>query len=678
MIMSRHVSVSGSIIDEFQLAITQVELRDQLSQPFVAQVELVSQQYHTDFNRLLGQALTLTFHLHHGHKKYLNGLVTQFRYQHHQGQYYTYLARLEPALALLAYQSDHRIFQNLSVPDIVNTLFKEHGFSAELRFVEQYPPRVYCVQYRESQLHFIHRLLEEEGIYYSFIHSADKHQLVLYDYNGKHDFLPAHQQLRYDPYTRETPQPTYRVNAWHPQLSIQTGSYSLKDYNYKAPQLQLNAISQEPRPFAHGDYERYDYQGPEHYTAQGHGDRYATIRLQEQQCQVSRVFAQSNSSGVEVGHLLRLTEHPNQGQNQDYLILENHLQVKLTGYQSGGGDTDLEIINHFTALPDSDQYRPLRRSPKQRVTGPQTAVVVGPPGEEIYTDQYGRVKCQFHWDRRGKSNENSSCWIRVSHNWGGGGWGHIAIPRIGHEVVVDFLEGDPDQPIITGRTYNGNNQSTYKLPEHKTRMTVRSDTHKGEGFNELRFEDEAGQEEIYIHAQKDHNTKIENHRSERVNSNKVESVGHNKGSEIGNNLIQVVDGNMELRVGPGNSGTFTPASAEREPQGIPMVPERLGEPAVAEKGVGDLLLAVEKNKVQTVGENHDEVVGGDKRSQVQKNYSLDVYETIEINAGNKMVLNCGRSRIVLNADGTITFNGRQISQVGDSKIEILSDIVKVN
>ncbi|MBL8562065.1 MAG: hypothetical protein JNN06_07265, partial [Gemmobacter sp.] len=257
------------------------------------------------------------------------------------------------------------------------------------------------------------------------------------------------------------------------------------------------------------------------------------------------------------------------------------------------------------------------------------------------------------------------------------GWGGMVIPRIGMEVVVEFLDGDPDQPLVTGCVYNAANMPPYDLPANKTRSTFKTKTHQGRGFNELRFEDEKGKEEIFVHGQKDRNTKIENNQSERVNVNKVESVGHNKASEIENNLLQVVDGNMELRVGPGNRNSITPAGAKDYPEGLPRIPDRFG-PAGSEPGTGDLMISVEQNKLQTVGANHDEAVKGNKVSDVKKNYDLTVGKEIVIDAGDRITLICGQTRIVMEDNGVITVNAKKIHVTADALITLLADLVKIN
>ena len=636
--MSRFIELNQKLTGRFDFHVLQVDITEALSQPFIGKVTLISQHGYSDFSDIVGQELALTFSLENNEKRYLHGIIQQLTYQHHQGRFHYYEATVVPRLALLNYQTDCRIFQNISVPDIVNTILKEHGYSAEYRLIGSYAPRVYCTQYRESQLDFIQRLLAEEGIYYSFIHSDTDHQLVLYDYNGNHDSLPVHPSLVYAPSSENAPREDYCVQSWQPNFSLQTGAYHLRDYNYKQPGSAMDAIIKEPDIPEHGHYQRYDFAGPEQYVNQDAGSRYATVRLEEQQCQVQRIEARANTAGLQPGYLWRLDLHPNIDQNQEYLILSTHLRAKVSDHDSGSVDGQVETSTTFVVLPDTRQYRPAYAPHKKLVAGPQTAVVVGPEGEEIYTDEYGRVKCQFHWDRLGQQNQDSSCWIRVSQNWGGAGWGHIAIPRIGQEVIVDFLEGDPDQPIITGRTYNGKNDVPYKLPEHKTRMSIKSKTYKGSGFNELRFEDKPDEEELFIHAQKDQNNVVLNNETTQVGVDRTEHVGNDEAINIGRDVRYQVGQNQFEAYGK------------------------------------DLQMQVGNSWSESIHYQHQQEVGQNKTTRVKGKYNVEVIGGIrsntnkhEIMGSDKVVITGGSSRVTISG-GQITLEASKINLKGKVSI----------
>jgi len=303
------------------------------------------------------------------------------------------------------------------------------------------------------------------------------------------------------------------------------------------------------------------------------------------------------------------------------------------------------------------------------VYGPQMAIVCGPEGEEIYCDEYGRVKVHFPWDRYSERDERSSCWIRVASNWAGGLWGHMAIPRIGQHVIVDYLEGDPDQPIIVGRAYNGVNPPPYH---------IKSKTHKGNGFNELRFEDEKDREEVFIHAQKDKNVKVENNYSRRVNVNHVESIGNNKGTEVTNNQTNIVGGDWIVSVGPSTTGEITPSGADTSLEGIGNVAYGFGNLDNGTKGAGNAKISIENNKLETIGATHMQKVMHDKQVDVKRNFYINTDGELHLDASKLMVLKCGQSVITLYPDGTIELDGKRLAQKFNDIIKALSDIVKIN
>ncbi|WP_200962331.1 type VI secretion system tip protein TssI/VgrG, partial [Pseudovibrio sp. POLY-S9] len=340
----------------------------------------------------------------------------------------------------------------------------------------------------------------------------------------------------------------------------------------------------------------------------------------------------------------------------------------------------------FEVMPARLPYRP-KLLKKPLVDGPQIAHVTGPEGEEIYCDEHGRVKVWFPWDRHGKKNDTSSCWIRVSSNWAGASWGHIAIPRIGHEVIVDFLEGDPDQPIITGRTYH-NNKSPYQLPDHKTKMVIRSDSHKGDGFNEISFEDQSGQEQIYVHAQKDQDIHVENNRAKRVDVNQSESIGHNKSIEVGNSHHEVIGGNMTLMVGPNKLQQFVTEKFQAVEKALGKkiggIAGTLGKFGL-NMGEGNLVIGVGKNKAETVMVSSTEIVGAAKSVTVggglqttvgglrNDSTALGHYQEVGLAkttvVGKSYDIIVGDSKVSLEADGTIKMVGKNIS-VNGTKITV--------
>ena len=541
----------------------------------------------------------------------------------------------------------------------------------QVKVAGSYPELEYTVQYRESDLDFATRLMERFGISYHFTHKPGGHTLVLTDAADQHDAVPGGKR-DYKPVDGARQSGAEHFWEWHPARRMTTGAVRLTDYNFKTPTAAMEVNRAGDAGHAEGQIESYDYPGD--YLDQGQGKDVAARRMLQERGQDARHRAVGDCTSLGAGMTVTLTGDQVSGvKGSDYLCLVARHAYVSDAYGSGGADSDgAAYTGEYVLMPTNAPLAPERKTQMPVVQGPQTAVVVGEG--EIDCDEYGRILVHFHWDLE----KAYSMRCRVSQNWASGGWGGMVIPRIGMEVVVDFLEGDPDKPLVTGCVYNGKNDPPYPLPEHKTRSTFRTQTHQGAGFNELRFEDRAGEEEIFVHAQKDMNSKTEHNRSERVNANKVESIGHSKAVEIGNNLHEVVDGDMELRVGPGNRGAFTPSGADAEVEGIKTVPLMLGTPGSAPKGSGNLSISVERTKAQVIGENHHETVEGNKETEVRENYTARVRKTIRIEAGDEIELVCGQSRITMASNGTIRINGQKIMETGDALISLKSDKIELN
>ncbi|RZI55206.1 MAG: type VI secretion system tip protein VgrG, partial [Rubrivivax sp.] len=361
--------------------------------------------------------------------------------------------------------SDCRIFQELSVPDIVKQVFEDHPVARyEFKLLRPYRTWNYCVQYRETDLNFVARLLEHEGIYWYVEHDEAGHKVVLCDSASGHDAKPGCESLPfYGSGAQATPALEY-VQAWSSAECVKPGKVVITDYDFQRPSTSLETNQSVARNYDLSDGEIFDYPGG--YIQTGDGSQYVEDRLDELQTQYQTYDGTTNAQGVSTGHLLSLSRHPRETENAQYLITGTQISLSQAANEAGSGETGLRCS--FNCIPAAQQYRPPRRTPKPLVAGPQTAIVSGPAGEEIHTDKYGRVKVQFHWDRRGKSDERSSCWVSVAHPWAGSNFGGIHIPRIGQEVIIGFIEGDPDAPIIMGRTYNGENLPPWDLPANAT------------------------------------------------------------------------------------------------------------------------------------------------------------------------------------------------------------------
>jgi type VI secretion system secreted protein VgrG len=535
-----------------------------VSRIFHFDLRMHSENRSIKFDDIVGKNATIRVVLPDGKERFINGIINSFT----QGGttpleggttpkiFAHYHATLVPWLWLLTRTSDCRIFQNLSVPEIIEKIFKEYGLSDfKNRLQGSFEPREYCVQYRETDFNFVSRLMEEEGIFYFFEHEKDKHTLVLA--NSPNEFKPNPLQaaVSYKSLIGEQAADDV-ITEWSQSQEVRPGQYTLNDFNFEKPQLDLSAgiSGKDERKL-----EIYDYPGE--YRTKDQGERLAGIRMQEEETPRIVITGASTSRGLVPGFRFDLRDHYRRDFNKSYVITSvYHSSDQGNNYRSGTGEAaqNLTYSNHFQCVAHPTPFRPPRLTPEPRVLGSQTAIVVGPAGEEIYVDKFGRVKVQFHWDREGKYNEKSSCWVRVSQNWAGKRWGAIFIPRIGQEVIVDFLEGDPDQPIITGRVYNGDSMPPYALPDEKTKSTVKSYSSKGGGgFNEIRFEDKKGSEQIFLHAEKQQDNRVKkdslewvgNERHLIVKKDQIEQVEGDKHLTVKGDQNEKVDGTVSLKAG---------------------------------------------------------------------------------------------------------------------------------
>jgi type VI secretion system secreted protein VgrG len=483
-----------------------------------------------DVSQLLGSPMTVRIHQNAETERYYNGICVQFNQGNRNNRFTKYQAVLVPSIWLLTQNFQSRIFQNISVPDILKKVFEDYGVDYEIQGT--FEPRNYCVQYRESDFDFASRLMEEEGIFYYFEHTNGEHRLIIANTSQSHRECPSITELPFRLVVGDADDWIPSVLSWNVAHQLRTGKVTLWDYNFQLPTSNLNA--EQLSRFNIGgnqDLEFYDYQGD-------YGKRFDGIDRSggEQNAQLQKVFQDrqrvaqirqqeidavyktskgtSDCCALTAGYRFKLINHPTVS-NNDYQVLVSVQTeaVQSPSYVSGEAVSNSNVVS-FSCIPHGSgqaPFRPLRKTPKPDMRGTQTATVVGPAGEEIFTDKFGRVKVQFHWDRQGESDANSSCWIRVSQSWAGNKWGMMFIPRIGMEVVVNFIEGDPDQPIIVGCVYNLGSMPPYTLPDEKTKMTIKSDTTTGgNGFNELRFEDKKDSEQIFIHGEKDLDVRIKN------------------------------------------------------------------------------------------------------------------------------------------------------------------------
>ncbi|QPK63326.1 type VI secretion system tip protein VgrG [Methylomonas sp. LL1] len=559
-------------LGETDLLLYRMTGSEQLSQLFEYDLELLSEKNDIALKSLLGKNMTVKLELNGGGHRSFHGLVTRISLFGMLGRLYYYRATLRPKPWLLTRTTDCKIFSNLSVPDIVKKVLSEHGYTdLENKLNGSYEPREYCVQYRESDFNFISRLMEKEGIYYYFKHSDSQHTMVLCDDKSGHQAPAQNQKVQYFPAGNQSRRKEESFYEWRVSEEIQSGNYVHDDFDFEKPKADLTSKSSELGGHEQDSKEIYDYPGE--YIKPSVGEQYAKAHMQELRAGFEYMAATGNTRCLATGHKFDLTDFPRADQNQEYIAVSSQIQIQNNGFESFGIADSLDQYQClYTVISSKFNYRAPRTSRIPIVQGVQTAIVVGKAGEEIFTDKYGRVKVQFHWDRLGKNDENSSCWVRVAQIWAGKQWGAIHIPRIGQEVIVDFLEGNPDRPIITGRVYNADQMPPYSLDANKTQSGIKSRSSKdgsSDNFNEIRFEDKKGEEEVYIHAEKNFTRVVENDDSHKIGfdkkdpgDQKVDIYNHrtvtlDQGNDTltvktGNRVTEVKQGNNELTVNMGN------------------------------------------------------------------------------------------------------------------------------
>jgi type VI secretion system secreted protein VgrG len=576
----RLIEIDIQGVKEDELVLEAVSGTEEISRPYEFQLRLLSTKLNIDMKDLLRKQATVTLQLAgDSEKRYFHGSFASFRQKEQvQEDLVIYEAVLVPSIWFLSLDQDCRIFQNQSVPDIVQSVLKSAGISDfNMKTTKSYPQREYCVQYRESNLNFISRLLEEEGIFYYFVHDENKHTITFQDHSQSLEPCP-YQAKAACGFSEEALSPEDLVWNFDRLEQVHTGKVTLKDYDFEKPR---NSLLTTVSGSGKDKEEIYNYPGS--YVEQSEGDRYARLRLEEREAQQLIVEGASRCRAFRPGYSVKVQNHYRKDTNGDYVLISVSHEILDTSYRSSKNPAH-KYQNSFRVIPKTTPYRPLLRTVKPVVQGSQTAVVVGPSGDEIWVDKHGRVKVQFHWDRIGKKDENSSCWVRVAQTWAGKNWGWVTIPRIGQEVLIDFLEGDPDRPIITGRVYNADQMPPYTLPDNQTQSGIKSRSSKQGGssnYNEIRFEDLKGSEMITIHAEKDMETevehddsqKVENDRTIKVDGKHTETIqkdttitisqgNHSTTLDMGNQTITLKVGNQSTKLNLGKSETEAMQSIE--------------------------------------------------------------------------------------------------------------------
>ncbi|CZU48112.1 TPA: type VI secretion system tip protein VgrG [Enterobacter hormaechei] len=527
--------------------------REAMSESFALTLTLLGTDARIDRSKLLGQPVTVTIPTQNLlTPRYINGKVTRVAVSAVEltgTRYAVYQLTVEPDLWPMKRDRNLRIFQGQTVPQIVKTLLGEHQVNLEDKLTGSYRVWDYCVQYQESSLDFISRLMELEGIAYYFSHEADKHTLVLTDAATQHQPFSGYEVIPYHQTPSGGSTDEEGISQWALEDSVTPGIYSLDDYDFRKPNAWLFQAQQNPASPKPGSIDVYDWPG--RFVETGHAEFYARIRQERWQVEHQQIQATATAAGIAPGHIFTLTNAPFFSDNGEYLVTAAGYHFEENRYASGEGETIHRT--DFTVIPASVSYRPAQSTAWPRTYGPQTAKVVGPQGESIWTDKYGRVKVKFHWDRLAKGDDTSSCWVRVSSAWAGQGYGGVQIPRVGDEVVVDFINGDPDRPIITGRVYNEASMPPWALPAAATQMGFMSRTKDGsvDNANALRFEDKAGAEQVWIQAERNMDTSVKNDETHTVGGARSHYVKKNELHRVEANQIQAVKGGTEILTGKG-------------------------------------------------------------------------------------------------------------------------------
>jgi type VI secretion system secreted protein VgrG len=657
---NRLMSISTPLEYDF-LLINRLSATEALSELYSFEVELLHEENEPGFEptvidpkSLLGQPVDIQINQRDGTVRTLSGIVNHFSQGHRDIRFSYYYATVVPYIWLLTQISQSRIFQHKSVPDILKDIFK--GFEVSYELQGSFKPRNYCVQYRETNFAFASRLMEEEGIYYFFEHTDGKHKMIIANTPQSHPDCPSKSDISYFVKVSEEEDFITSIRRWQTDYKLQTGKVSFWDYNFQLPNNKIDAT--QPSLFKVADNDKleiYDFPGGYARKYDGidrsGGERASDVQnvfedkqkraeymMQALDSQYRVASGNSDCSAMTAGYRFKLTSHPNSQLNGQYVITNVTHEAEQNPTYVTDDDIEKPYNNVFACIAygkDSPPFRPPMKTPKPFIQGSQTAVVVGPAGEEIFTDKYGRVKVQLHWDREGQADSDSSCWIRVAQAWAGNRWGMMFIPRIGMEVIVHFLEGDPDQPIITGCVYNPASMPPYTLPDEKTKMTIKSDSSKGGGgFNEIRFEDKKGKEQVFLHGQKDLDVRIKNTRRELIGNDRHLIVKRDKREKIERDSHLIIERDQIEQI-------------ERDFH-------RHIEGKMAVKTDGSLS--------HTVGGSIGESVGG--------SHTEDVGDTLYLKAGMKVIIEAGAQLTLKGPGGFI--------DIGPGGVTIKGTMVLIN
>jgi len=674
-----------------------------VSRDFQITLELLSNDAHIELKSLMGKMVAIELERADGSSRYFNGHVFEFRLSRTDGGYAFYHMELGPWTRFLSHRHDNYLFQYKTAEAALKEIFEDYGTLADVRFHlhGEYPVETFRTQWDESDYNYLHRRCEEKGWHYWFEHGKDGHCLIISDDSTLADPIDGEKTVRF--HEAGAVDAEDGITSWSPVRRVVPGKFSLSSFDFKSPRPESTAMSSRNRQGDVNDYEVYEYAGAYGFADHGSGTAQARLRMEEIEAAAKSFEGAGNSRFLKPGRYFELTEHfDQQGDvfDRQFLVLEVR-HTASNNYLANDGDA--VYANHFIAQRRLVPFRPGRgfNSVQPKIYGIQTAIVVGPQGEEIHCDQYGRVKLKFHWDRSGIQDDTASCWVRVASTWAGSNFGFMAVPRIGQEVIVQWLDGNPDQPIITGRVYNAANMPPWELPVNKTQTGVLTRSSHGGTYdhaNAIRFEDKKGQEELWLHAEKDQRIEVEhdeshwvghdrsktidhdetshikhdrtetvdhdetitnhNHRTERVDHDEHISIGDNRTEDVGQNETIHIGQNRSVTIGGMKNELIT--LAKTETIGLAKM---LSIGAAYQTTVGAAMNT-------TVALNQSAQIGMDKSTSVGKKFSID--------AGDELEIQVGKSHFVMKSDGTISLSGAQISIEASGPVKINGKDVDIN
>jgi type VI secretion system secreted protein VgrG len=616
-------------------------LKENYSSPFVLEVDVTSDFFRLAADELLEKNATLTIWQGQQVLRCVSGVVATFGMKENNGWQMQYRFVIHPPLWRCALRQNFRIFQQQDIKTISDTLLRENGVTGwKPWFYENHPAREFCVQYGESDLAFLSRLWAEEGIFFFDKPSSGSAEATLTLCDDVAGLYSLPDSLPFNPNTT-TEVTTECISTFRYAATVSPSSVQSQDYTFKVPDW--------PGIYAHeadnlngqlSQYEIFDYPG--RFKDEQHGRDFTRYKMEALRSSAETASCVSNSARLWPGTRFTLSGHPTPGLNREWQVVSSTLAGLQPQAQHGSQGEGTTLTCGFHVIPAERTWRK-RLMQKPRVDGPQSAVVTGPAGEEIFCDEYGRVRVKFLWDRYHGGTEDSSCWIRVSQAWAGTGFGNLAIPRVGQEVIVDFLNGDPDQPIIMGRTYHEDNRSPGKLPGTKTQMTIRSKTYKGSGFNELRFEDATDQEQVYIHAQKNMDTEVLNNRTTDVKVDHTETIGNNQKITVGEG--------QTVKVGSKKEGGHDQKVTVANDQYITVINDRTIE-------------VTEGNQKTDIKKGNHEI------TLYEGEQTIKVKKTISVNSEERIEFICGDSSITLLKNGEIILKGKIIKNAAENEYHV--------